>query len=133
MSVIKGQPKRADAVHLLGTRAYQRRDYATATALLTQAIAINPAIPAFHASMGAVHRAQGHNAQALAAYERALQLEPGSGLNSYYAALCHYALRNYSAAQQLVTSSIALNAAGNTMFVASTTKNPAPTGIRATA
>ena len=109
-SVLRGQPKRADALHLLGMLAYERRDYATATALLSEAIAVNPSVSAFRVSMGTVQRAQGHHLQALAAYETALQLEPNSALNLYYAALCHYRLRHYSMAQQLVTGSIALDA-----------------------
>lgn len=109
-SVLRGQPKRADALHLLGMLAYERRDYATATALLAQAIAVNPSVSAFRASMGAVQRAQGRHAEALAAYETALRLQPDSALNLYYVALCHYALRHYSAAQQAVTGAIARDA-----------------------
>ena len=109
-SVLRGLPKRADALHLLGMLAYERRDYATATALLTQAIAVNPSVSAFRSSMGTVQRAQGHHTEALAAYEAALLLEPNSALNLYYVALCHYALRHYSAARQAVSSSIALDA-----------------------
>lgn len=108
-TVLRGQPKRADALHLLGMIAYERRDYATATALLTKAIELKPSVPAFRASMGTVERAQGHHAQALEAYEAALQLKPDSALNLYYVGLCHYALRHYSAAQQAVTRSIALD------------------------
>ena len=109
-SVLRGQPERADALHLLGMLAFERRDYATAIAQLSRAIAIHPSAPAFHASLGTVQRAQGQHAKALAAYESALQLEPGSALNLYYMGFCHYALRHYSAAQQAVTRSIGLDA-----------------------
>jgi predicted O-linked N-acetylglucosamine transferase (SPINDLY family) len=108
-SVLRGQPKRADALHLLGMIAFERRDYPTAIALLTQAIAITPSVPAFHASLGTVRRAQGQYAQALAAYESALKIEPDSALTLYYAAFCHRALRHYSAAHEAVTQSIALD------------------------
>ena len=109
-SVLRGQPKRADAWHLLGMIAFKRHDYETATAQVARAIAIHPTIATFHASMGMVRRAQGHNAQALASYETAARLRPDSALNLYYVGLCHYALRHYSAAQQAVTRSIELDA-----------------------
>jgi predicted O-linked N-acetylglucosamine transferase (SPINDLY family) len=123
--VLRGQPERADALHLLGLLAFQRKDFAAAMEFIGKAISLSPSSSKFHASLGNVLLAQEDHARALASFETALRLEPDSAQNLYYSALCHYRLRHHSEALLAVTQSIALdpNAAASHNLVGGINKN----------
>ncbi len=68
--------KHAKSLYGLGLIALQAGNYHGAARLIARAISSNGNDPAFHASLGAALRPQGKNDEALAAYRRALALQP---------------------------------------------------------
>lgn len=74
--IINTHPTNADAWHLLGVVAYQRRDFAAAVERIRTAIAISDTNAAFHSNLGLALHAAGRLAEALTSYRRAVALQP---------------------------------------------------------
>jgi len=75
-AVLAGDPGNAEALHLSGILALQRRDFAAALDFLSRAVAGRPDAAAFHAALGNALHASGRVAEAIASYRRALAIEP---------------------------------------------------------
>jgi protein O-GlcNAc transferase len=73
---LRVDPRHADALHLLGVIAFQKREHVAAVDRIGQAIDADPARPELHNSLGNVYRALGCPAEALGAFQRAIQLRP---------------------------------------------------------
>ena len=74
--LIDAVPDQPDAWHLSGAIAHQRGDHVLAQRLIEQAIALNQNIPDYHNNFGLALGAQGLTAEAAAAFERTLCLDP---------------------------------------------------------
>jgi protein O-GlcNAc transferase len=70
--------RNADALHLLGTVAYQTTHTDAAAELIRKAIAVNGMDATYHTSLGNVLHGQGKFEEAVACYEAAIELNPGS-------------------------------------------------------
>ncbi|MBL8392204.1 MAG: tetratricopeptide repeat protein [Candidatus Accumulibacter sp.] len=90
--VLRGQPERADAWHLLGAAASERGQLDTAIKQIERAIELAPKAANFHNSLGAVYQKQQRFAKAEAAFRRAAEVEP-------QLAQAHYNLGNTLAEQ----------------------------------
>jgi tetratricopeptide (TPR) repeat protein len=77
-AILAGEPRHAEALHLLGVLAHQTGHPQPASELIRQAIAANPRAGYFHNNLGNALRDLGQFADARAAYETALRLEPRS-------------------------------------------------------
>jgi tetratricopeptide (TPR) repeat protein len=75
-SVLAGNPRQPDALHLLGMIAHEAGQYAAAADLIGQAIAVSPGRADFHGSMGRALEAMKKPEQAIAEYRRAIELNP---------------------------------------------------------
>tara|TARA_R110001592_G_scaffold254048_13_gene517297 strand:+ start:1337 stop:4066 length:2730 start_codon:yes stop_codon:yes gene_type:complete len=69
-------PKHPDSLHLLGLVAQALNKSDQAAALISQAIALNPKIAAYHFNYGVVLQGQGDDFAAIAAYRQAIRLKP---------------------------------------------------------
>lgn len=78
LDVLRGQPERADAWHLLGVIAYQRGQCDAAIERIARAIELSPQVANFYNSLGSVCQKQRRFSDALTAYHRALELQPTS-------------------------------------------------------
>jgi predicted TPR repeat methyltransferase len=74
--VLAIEPRRFDALHLLGVIARQRGDAATAVTLIRDALTIDPAQARAHSNLGAALQDAGDTQGALDSYEQALRLDP---------------------------------------------------------
>jgi len=75
--ILAVDPRHADSLHLLGVIAFHAGRPDAARALIEQAIGINAAVPEYFNNLGNVLKESGGgDAQALAAYRRALSLRP---------------------------------------------------------
>jgi len=88
--VLRGQPRNAAALHLLGVLLYQAGRFDAAVESIEAAIAIDGQSAEFHTSLGMAFSARHDHARAIASFERALVLQPdyvkahfGLG-NTYY-------------------------------------------------
>src|SRR5688572_24517953 len=70
------QPNHHDALQLLGTLAYQRGAHMLAAECLTRAIAANPNVAHYHNNLGSALIELDRSEAAIAAYQRALALNP---------------------------------------------------------
>jgi TPR repeat/Glycosyltransferase family 9 (heptosyltransferase) len=68
--------RHADSLHLLGVLANQTRQYAMATQLIAQAIAIQPKEPLYYLNFAGVLQKQGRLEEAVRCYRGALALRP---------------------------------------------------------
>src|SRR5947209_2198690 len=75
--ILQADPEHPDAWHLLGVLAHQAGRNDVAVEYLSRAIALAPALAAYHSNLGEVYRALRKPAEAVACYRRALALEPG--------------------------------------------------------
>jgi len=91
--ILQADPGHAEALHLMGVIASQRGRNDLAITYLTQAVAGNPRVAAFHANLGCALEAVGRPAEAAASLERALGLNPTD-------AVTHYNLGNALRAQK---------------------------------
>ncbi len=73
-ALLQDMPGHADALHLLGEIANQRRQFALAIDLITQAININPSIAGYYGTLGRTYKNQGRLDEAIACYQQALAL-----------------------------------------------------------
>ena len=76
-AVLERDPSNADAWHLLSRVSLERGDWKAAAARVLQAIRQQPAVPAFHTSLGEILAAQGRSWEASLCYQEALRLAPG--------------------------------------------------------
>lgn len=74
--ILAGEPKHADALHLLGVIHQQRGEYGRAAELIGLSIAENPRKAAPHSNRGIALHHLGQFEEALASFERALSLKP---------------------------------------------------------
>ena len=74
--VLEREPRKAEAMHLLGVVAHQSTRHAEAIDLITRAIALDGTVAPYHHTLGEAHRAAGDPAAALSHYARAIELRP---------------------------------------------------------
>ncbi|HEV8071456.1 MAG TPA: tetratricopeptide repeat protein [Planctomycetaceae bacterium] len=77
---LRVDPRHADALHLLGVIAFQKREHITAVDRIGQAIDADPGRPELHNSLGNVYRALGCPVEALDAFRQAIRLNPDFSL-----------------------------------------------------
>jgi tetratricopeptide (TPR) repeat protein len=75
-AVLRAQPDRADALHLLGTAALQSGDAARAAACLGRAVTLKPDLAGAHNNLGVACKELGRWPEALRHYDAALRLAP---------------------------------------------------------
>lgn len=86
-NVLKLKSDHFDALHLLGVIATQSRNHLQAVELINRAIEINPNIAETYSNRGGALKELGRLDDALASYERALQLKPDFVRGKYNLAL----------------------------------------------
>jgi len=74
--ILEIDPCHAGTLHLLGVLAYQNGRHDIAVDLIVKAVAINGDVAAFHCNLGLALLAQNRIQEAVAAYRRALMLQP---------------------------------------------------------
>jgi len=74
--ILQAAPNHPDALHLLGTIAYQVGQFGMAVELITRAISANPSDPAYYSNLGNALQAQGRLEEAVTSYRKALALQP---------------------------------------------------------
>lgn len=74
--ILQAEPRHWDALHMLGVLAMQFGQHQAAVQLITQAIAGNGRVPAFHNNLGNALKGLGKPEEAVAAYGRALGCAP---------------------------------------------------------
>jgi protein O-GlcNAc transferase len=80
---LRVDPRHADALHLLGVIAFQKREHIAAVDRIGQAIDADPARPELYNSLGNVYRAIGCPVEALGAFRQAIRLNPDFSI-AYY-------------------------------------------------
>jgi hypothetical protein len=75
-AILKENPAHADALHLLGTIAFQAGKPADAVTLIRRAISLNPADPHYHNNCGPALRVLDRFNEAAASYRECLRLAP---------------------------------------------------------
>ncbi|MBI2585035.1 MAG: tetratricopeptide repeat protein, partial [Rhodospirillales bacterium] len=83
--VLAEAPDEPDALHFLGLAEFRKGRAEDAARLISRAVAIKPDAAEFHFHLAETLRPRGKNAEAEAAYRRALEIEPklagaGNGL-----------------------------------------------------
>ena len=76
--ILQIDPENSDALHLLGTIAFQAGKPADAVSLIQRAIALNPKNPHFYNNCGPALRMLGRFDEAVASYHKCLQLDSAS-------------------------------------------------------
>ena len=74
--ILAAQPDHADAMHLLGVIADHAGQHAAGAELIAKAIALLPAVAAFHSNLGEAYRKLGRGDEAIAEYRRAIAIDP---------------------------------------------------------
>lgn len=74
--ILQADPRHCDALHMLGVLAMQVGQHPAAVQLISQAIAENGRVPAFHNNLGNALKGWGRFEEALAAYGKALACAP---------------------------------------------------------
>ena len=75
---IAGRPDLADAHNNLGRLHHDRRELADAESCYRLAVCVDAKVPLYWFNLGVALEDQGRHAEAIGAYERAIELEPGS-------------------------------------------------------
>jgi tetratricopeptide (TPR) repeat protein len=86
-SLLKKDPRNADALHLLGMVTHQSGNQAEAERLIRKAIAVDNKAAFFHLNLGNVLKEQGKREEAIGSFRKAISLQPGM-------AEAHYNLAN---------------------------------------
>lgn len=73
--IVRIDPRHADALHLLGLAAHQRKKSDTAVDLIARAIAVNDNFAPYHSNLGVAHRALGEFPEAIASFQTAARLD----------------------------------------------------------
>lgn len=76
LGALDESPGQPDALHLLGTIAYQQGDLDRAIELISEAIEVASDAAAYHSNLGNVLKAAGRIEEAVLSYQRALTLQP---------------------------------------------------------
>ncbi|MBI3462462.1 MAG: tetratricopeptide repeat protein [Planctomycetes bacterium] len=74
--ILRRDPSNADALHLLGLIALQRRSFQEAVDWMEEALALNRRAPVFHHNIAAAYRALGRFIEAEAHSRTAIRLKP---------------------------------------------------------
>jgi len=74
--ILRVDPKHSDAFHLLGVVEHQQQRHVAAVDYIGQAIDLQSGAAPYWNSLGAVYLALGQSENALAAFQRAIQIEP---------------------------------------------------------
>lgn len=74
--ILRIDPAHADALHLRGVAAHQRKNDKTAVELIERAIRVNDATAVYHANLGAACWSLGDVERAVACYHEAIRLAP---------------------------------------------------------
>lgn len=98
-NVLEIQPDQPDALHLLGVLAQQKGDYITAEKMIRLAIAQDSSTPLFYLNLGNALRGQGKNPEAIASYQKAIDLEPKF-------AVAHYNIANEFSSNKNITQAL---------------------------
>jgi predicted TPR repeat methyltransferase len=75
-AILQAQPAHALSLHNLGLIAHRVGRNDAAVGLFAKAIAVNPAMSAFHVNLGQALRALGKNDEAIESYKRAIAVNP---------------------------------------------------------
>ena len=75
-TILKQEPRHADALHLLGVMAHQLGRNDVAVQMIVEAIRINPNEPGYYNNCGEAYRALNQHDRAVALYEQALSRKP---------------------------------------------------------
>ena len=75
-NILDRRPSSFHVLHMLGALRGQRGDWAEAERLIARAVEIDDTVAAAHANLGNARRLLGRRDEALASYQRALQLQP---------------------------------------------------------
>ncbi len=76
--ILHDDPRHPDALHLLGVLAHQTGKHDAAVTLIEKAVALRPAVAAYHTNLGAAHHDLGDYDAAIACYGESLRLQPGN-------------------------------------------------------
>ncbi len=76
VSILRADPRNADALHLLGLLAHQAGRHDVAVQLIGQAISLQPLQAAYRSNLGEVFRLLGRRDEARASFAAALQCDP---------------------------------------------------------
>jgi tetratricopeptide (TPR) repeat protein len=79
LRVLEQNPRDASTIHLLGLTWLDTAQWRDGTALIEQAIALQPDTPVFHFNLGIAWRNHGEFEQATACFARAVELKPDYG------------------------------------------------------
>lgn len=76
-SILEADPRQIDCLHFLGVIALQSGRPAETVDLISQALAANDRIAAYHGSIAEAHRALGHRDAAIDHFRKAVAIDPG--------------------------------------------------------
>jgi protein O-GlcNAc transferase len=76
LAILETDSGNVDALQLLGLVAHQQERHDEAVMLITQAIALQPNVAAYHVNCGLAHMARGEAKLAIECYVKAVQLDP---------------------------------------------------------
>ena len=74
--VVRIDPRHADALHLLGLAAHQRKKNESAVDYISRAIGIDNNFAPYHSNLGVAHRALSDFPQAIESFRRAIDIDP---------------------------------------------------------
>lgn len=74
--IVRIDPRHADALHLLGLTAHQRKKSESAVDYISRAISVSDRFAPYHSNLGVAYRALGDISQAIASLQTALQIDP---------------------------------------------------------
>ena len=74
--ILQAEPNHPDALHLLGTIAYQVGQFGMAVELINRAISANPSDPVYYSNLGNALQVHGRLDEAVTSYRKALALKP---------------------------------------------------------
>ncbi|NTW99748.1 MAG: tetratricopeptide repeat protein, partial [Geobacteraceae bacterium] len=76
-AILEAQPDHSDALHMLGVIAYRREEFQRAVEMMTRAIGLNPANPAYYSDCGLALLRLNQLEGALVHYDKAIAINPG--------------------------------------------------------
>lgn len=97
--LLKGEPKNAHALHLLGLVFYQMQRIADGLQLIDQAIEVAPDVAFFYSNKTEMLRQQGRFVEAVAAGHRAIEIDPMLASSHSNLGVALYDLKEYEAAK----------------------------------